>query len=852
MDSVKTIDQLYQEVKDFDVVLCNDAPLATALNNRIDVPRIGGFATTPRHTAAREAVRILNESPWNDLKLISQISKETGYDMKFVHGEVENIRTIRRYTSNVEKYLRGSSKKIYKIFKDLPTLEKVMASFDSEKEGTYKGKKVAVIGLDFFDDLDKHFVPVNFKDVDIFDYNEFTIPKIYESGNDRNMADNAIDLVTQENASDVAIILDSSGPIADAVRSSLYRKGIPFKNTLSVKDLSQIRDYLEFLTLSLSFETVKIRQIRELFSSYGGSIQNSFDEYFLETYMESMTDGTRSKELAMMMRSIRDMTFIEVCERIVPKMHRPQVQLLLEDLSLLSGKVSGGPVNAMTYAVNNISDLRHNEEIPEEEKHGVLLADCNNSVFVDRPFVIFLGMGQEWSRTSAGKDYADWETENELDAKRLQALLQQGSSRLYLVNSMKNGRQAKPSRVFDDVFRKPITSFEDICREVIKGSWYESPEAERKVHVPVPMERVERRFSKSSLNRFVTCPRQYMFGELVSTPDGEATVLGNAIHSFAEFCACYPEEAEMNMEDHVTMIVDRCAGLTCPEMKYVDRSRIRAALNNILQFAKSIERPPLDREPNVRNEDIFKGKLSSSFLETKMISENVPLTGIFDMVLGNTVLDYKTGKVRDLKYIKNALDGNSDHIEFQPMVYLALLQDNTSAKGERTFRIFYAMDNAENAFRDKCNIASCIREVHLTEMSREDFIRNELTRSVQKTYIKALDVWAPLAERMIKIGVRNTHLWPDDDDLIAILERVLKGDAPKKVLNRLAKEMSGRCILLDDSLYIMSDMMDDFKEFVRERNTELVDHRTSQFPAVTEKCKDCSFLDMCTFQEVKE
>ena len=851
MDSVKTIDQLYQEVKDFDIVLCNDAPLATALNNRIDVPRIGGFATTPRHMAAREAVRILNESPWNDLKLISYISKETGYDMKFVHGEVENIRTIRRYTSNVKKYIRGSSKKIYDMFRDLPTLEKVMAEFDNEKEGLYKGKKVAVIGLDFFDDLDKHFVPVNFKDVDIFDYNDITIRRIYEAGNDRSMSDNAVDLITSENASDVAVILDSSGPVADAVRSSLYRKGIPFKNALSVKDLSQIRDYLEFLSLSLSFETVKIRQVRELFSSYGGSIQSSSDEYFLETFIVNMAEGTRSKELAMIMRSVKDMTFTEVCEKIVPKMHRPQIQLLLEDLAMTSGKVSAASVNAMTYAVNNISDLRHNEEIPEEEKHGVLLADCNNSVFVDRPFVIFLGMGTEWSRSSAGKDYADWETENELNAKRLQALLQQGSSRLYLVNSMRNGRQAKPSRVFDDVFGRSVTSFEDICEEVVKGVWYEPSETEREVHVPLQMERTERRFSKSSLNSFVTCPRQYMFGELIDTPEIEATVLGNAIHNFAEFCVCYPGEAENDLEEHVTGIVDKCAGLTCPEMKYVERSKIRAALNNILQFAKSIERPPLDREPGKYNAEVFDGKLSSSSLETKMVSDRVPLTGIFDVLLGDTVVDYKTGKIKDSDDIKKALDGDTDHLELQPMVYLALLQDN-SGKGEKTFRTFYVMDNAENSFRDKCNVNSCMRETRLTEMSREDLIRGELRNFVQKTYVKALDVWVPLSERMIEIGVRNTHLWPDDDDLNSILGRVLKGDAPKKVLNKLVRVMSGRCILLGDSLYIMSDMMDDFREFVREKNAELLDYRISRFPAVTEKCKDCPFFDLCMFQEVKE
>ena len=35
----KSIDELYEEVKKYDLVMCNDAPLASALNNRVDEPR---------------------------------------------------------------------------------------------------------------------------------------------------------------------------------------------------------------------------------------------------------------------------------------------------------------------------------------------------------------------------------------------------------------------------------------------------------------------------------------------------------------------------------------------------------------------------------------------------------------------------------------------------------------------------------------------------------------------------------------------------------------------------------------------------------------------------------------------
>ena len=51
MRRLKTIDELYEEVRDYGLVITNDAPLETALNARIDTPRIGPLAMTPRHIA---------------------------------------------------------------------------------------------------------------------------------------------------------------------------------------------------------------------------------------------------------------------------------------------------------------------------------------------------------------------------------------------------------------------------------------------------------------------------------------------------------------------------------------------------------------------------------------------------------------------------------------------------------------------------------------------------------------------------------------------------------------------------------------------------------------------------------
>jgi hypothetical protein len=49
----KPIDQLYEECAEYDLVIVPDAPLARALNRRLDRPHFGSFATTPRQLAAQ-------------------------------------------------------------------------------------------------------------------------------------------------------------------------------------------------------------------------------------------------------------------------------------------------------------------------------------------------------------------------------------------------------------------------------------------------------------------------------------------------------------------------------------------------------------------------------------------------------------------------------------------------------------------------------------------------------------------------------------------------------------------------------------------------------------------------------
>jgi len=174
MRKLKSIDAIYNEVKDCCFVLTNDAPLATALNKLVDKPLIGPFAMTPRQVAVACSVDVMGSPVWGELKVITTICKENPeLDLRYVHGEVQKIKEIRQYTKDVGKHMfTASSKKVYESWKAIPTVEAVMDRFDPST--TFYPRlhgRIAVVGVDMFDDLDKCMIPpdFNYLDVDIFE-----------------------------------------------------------------------------------------------------------------------------------------------------------------------------------------------------------------------------------------------------------------------------------------------------------------------------------------------------------------------------------------------------------------------------------------------------------------------------------------------------------------------------------------------------------------------------------------------------------------------------------------------------------------------------------------------------------
>ena len=80
----KSIQELYEETKDYDLVITNDSTLARALNSLINKPMIGRLAYTPKELGGKYSKYYFSEPILSKPKVILEISKKLNKDIKKV------------------------------------------------------------------------------------------------------------------------------------------------------------------------------------------------------------------------------------------------------------------------------------------------------------------------------------------------------------------------------------------------------------------------------------------------------------------------------------------------------------------------------------------------------------------------------------------------------------------------------------------------------------------------------------------------------------------------------------------------------------------------------------------------
>ena len=902
MRKIKSIDQLYGEVKDCSLVITNDAALATALNKMIDKPMIGAFAMTPQQIASMCAVENLGRPIMSELKVAMEVHEETEIDFRTVHSTIQYIQEVRRYTLEVESHLYTNEQRaIYESYKGMPTLERAMEKFNPENCDLYRRNgRIAVIGLaiDFeydqrigdlrlYNDLERRVLPPNYDEIIFYDGTDvkidnfvpYNIDTIYQIGNDRQIAENAVDLIEKDNATDYAIVLKSDSPLADAVKASLYRKGIPFVNSLTVKDLNQVRDFIEFISLALSFETIRVGDIRELFSTLNYIIPEKIDEHLVSK--ERFDDlgkysSDKMEECRLFMKDMRKKTFDEVRKFIYSNDNSSSVKILIDDLAIADKKVGMTLLSRVIYAVDNVNDLHHNEQIPKDEKEGVLLVDCGNSVYIDRPIVIYLGMEQDWNLDLTNKKYVpDKVNEMKIAAVRLEMLLQQGEKRFYLVNTSKDGEEPRPCLSFDDLFLRPVKSFNDICNNIVRASWADSSKKNGDDNLPVSPEAqpYDNNLSQSALSQYYRCPRAFMFHSLVPSDENEKMEFGNIIHEFAELYATHKDVVEQNgLDMYIEKACDRFSGITTPMTNKLDRCKIECAIRNVKAFIDSLAIGDVDLDkPMEAGDNYFFGCIeprieqSSTMCETDRGCDNLHIHGKMDLCTKDAIIDYKTGKAKSGKEIVKVMDYEkpSEHPDFQPMVYLAMGRELGVSKGE--FDLFYAMDNDSQSGAGNYDVRQNIRRVCIVDGSDIDFIKDSRFEDVARKGIKSnatFQIDIPLFLKSICDLVEGpVSSWYDQIRIVRqsvmsafkqVHKRDIKESTADNAINTIFDIVKKGIAGGERTVLIRTSALDAFLEEIDRRYSEIKDMSVKEFKADPKiDCIKCDYYSICTKDEVK-
>ena len=873
MRRLKSIDDIYNEVKECCFVLTNDAPLATALNKLVDKPMIGPFAMTPRQLAVAYSVDVKGSPVWGELKIVMSIRKDyPELDLRFIHGEVQKIKEIRQYTKDVETHLlTASSKKVYDSWKRLPTVESVMDGFDQST--TFYPKlhgTIAVVGIDMFNDLDKCMIPSDFDylDVEIFEDETTCIPEIYQIGNDRQLAENAVALIEDKDPNDFAIVMNTSSPIVDSVKTVLYRKRVPFINSLKVRDLNQIRDFLQFNQLSLSYETLRLKHVKDIFSSLDAHIRTDEDEHLLDKV--ELTG--KAAKLRDVMKNIRSFTFNEVRELICGPKATESVKIVIEDLEISDQKVCTRLVELMNYSVDNIGELHHNEQIPESEKMGVLLADSRNSVFIDRPIVIYLGMSDDWDLDLADKKYVDnVGDEMERMAARLEALLQQGVGRYYLVNTSRGGKPARPSVLFSGFFefdnKKETLDFDDLLplgQTTRKERWcdYErgaKPELDCRLPNAKPYDVP---FSQSGFKAYYECPYSFQFHSTLGSKDADYFEFGNLIHNFAELYFSHPEVVENKFEELIDIASKRFSGISSPVLGKIDADRIRCGMTNIRRYIDSlgyVGDRKLESLPKGFDNFFYEAlgiTSTSSLCENDFRSDSYPIHGKMDLNVG-TVVDYKTKRTAmsssDIRK-KLMMDRNRIDVDFQALFYLSIANDQWSG---REMQFLFAMGNDKDYLMEGFDISQNIRKVLIFDPDVDAYsIDDYICESYGRRKSKCERDPAKMMSVMRSVASGKGSGWHEDESIIAAVTQAFQYSSKdrKTVVNaikRYAEIYDSGIFFKNNEVVILKEKMDSMLARIGELHAKLERESVSELPADHDKnCAECDFFKVCTKDRV--
>lgn len=831
-----SIDKIFEEVKDYDLVLTVEAPLADALNARLDEPRLGIFATTPRRLVYRKNQ---NQDLSDRRQLFIQMIKEYDLSWKQVYYLLENILGCWQETGELReilRYERFDDELTREFIRKIENTENIYSAMENcEVE---EGVSTAVIGLYQFNELDKKVLPEEYTEIELFDEGTGILPWFQIFGTTTGIIQAVRRNISRENANDIALVVPPESEYQSLLRSVFQTDGIPFLTRTDFAENEDLRTFLSLLRSSLFDNRLRVRNVQPLLRKLDLHVPEKFDEEFLgELELDEVEDFMD------IMRKLRGSTFgesLDYYEEFVGRLK--EIREALSEIEYLHEEVTEESLNRLEYYLDSF-DIQ-----AEKSQEGVLFASPKSVSHIDRPIILYLGMDSLWTHTRPEKPWVDKDEFEERNLKNFELLLQNGEQQYFLVRDSKRGEEVTPCLYFDEIFDQEFDSFSDLPNTENWGLERKPYEGFEKKDFGVEIEPV-RLISQSGLNDLVQSPRQYFFSRLIPTKEKDYLKKGALFHDFAEFYVNYPEMVhDMGLDEFVEIMV----GEINPHVDDFDldrmRTEFRVGLENITDFL-NCDIPARDfSDYEKRNgNNVFArhfGK-STDLSIAEAWFENYKLggKGKVDLIKeGDQLVDYKSGRRKSAgSIVKNSkVDLFEDYPDFQAILYLAHHRQKGPNK-KLKFTFFHFSDNKEDKISGNPTLEdNLVTITYYPRRFQEQIYKREIYDRLSKNVSETND----RRKTLEKLGFEKyrrffeTHDFPGTYDRGDLLEseftqgfieycQNIVGDY--KYVKKGCRSALSKILAFREKNYFQEDI-DEFEEFLKKQLEDLNEYKKGRFP----------------------
>ena len=820
----KSLETLYEECKDFDLVLVPDAPLASALNRYLDKPHFGPFAVTPRRLVTQ------NEKASEERLAFLEVTQQTDLNWKEAAYAVRNILQCWEHQGRVDSILE------YDSFAT-PATETAVdclahANIPSRRLSEYTigpEQSIAVIGLKRFTELERSIFPPEYETIDPFLNKSFEYPPVRIFDSVTAIVETILNTITHENADQIGVVLDETSDYASLVESTLEAADIPYYGGPGFTDNPHHRAFLQLLRQAHASRETRVGDIRPLLTELGIEIDTKHDNKRLDDLNRPELDWFRDFSDA-----VETYTFNEALDAYETETDS-ELSRFRDELTTL------GIHDTQTTepAVDRLDFYLQSYEIPvERDNEGVLLADAKSAAHVDRPIVFALGLDEGWTHTYPTRPWIDREEEFDRNLRQFQLLLQSGTDQYYLVQDVAGGTPITPCLYFEDLFDDPIEQFDDLNSISYSPPAQPTQDGFAKEPVDTGSEPIAT-ISQSSLNTYVNSPRDYAYSRLVENPEKDYLVEGSLFHDFAEFYVSTSNQiTQETLDECAELILEKVDPFLRDVDRTVRRTKYRLGLRTIAKFLEA--NPPATdafltadggHHSNFFSEH-YNEPINTPYTESWFEDPSLGLKGKVDLVYRPThLLDYKSGSKKSTSTLINnaSVSTPSDTPDFQALLYLTHLR--TERPDETLeFTFFYFLETLDELVTGDADLDDCFTTITYHPVAYDDYItrpavfeelQTEAAKDCQKTFSQV-----EYNEYRAAFEAHDFPTTDDSNELIAsdfgqaLIERMQEAVGDYKYVINGCKQALRQLLRIREQSYYRDDL-DAFETFIQDQLEEL-------------------------------